>query len=65
MILSANYLDMRSLLDYCLLRLACKFKGKDPRDVKQEYNITEEFTPEVEESLKAEFPWALEVENSE
>ena len=65
MILATNYLDMKCLMDICVVKIACNFKDKSIDDIKKEYGITEEFTPEVEESLKVEYPWALEVEGQE
>lgn len=64
-ILGTNYLDMKSLLDICLVSIACSFKDKNMEEIRKEYGITEQFTPEIEEKLKTDHPWALEVENSE
>lgn len=64
LIKAANYLDIKCLLDLGLAKIAAKFKGKTVEELRQEYNIQEEFTPEVEEQLKAEYPWALEEEAS-
>ena len=65
LVLATNYLDLKSLLDICLVKLACKFKDKTAQDIRRDYNIEEELTPEVEEKLKAEFPWAMEGENAD
>jgi S-phase kinase-associated protein 1 len=64
LIKAANYLDIKCLLDLGLARIAAKFKGKTIEELKTEYNIQEEFTNEVEEQLKAEYPWALEEETA-
>jgi hypothetical protein len=55
-----DYLDIKCILELCLAKIAIKFKGKDVNELRQEYSIEEEFTDEVEEGLKKEFPWALE-----
>ncbi|CAG9318042.1 unnamed protein product [Blepharisma stoltei] len=60
LLLAVNYLDMRSLLDICFATIASMFKGKNIEELKSEYGITEEFTPEMEEQLKRENEWALE-----
>lgn len=64
LIKAVNYLDIKCLLDLGLAKIAAKFKGKTVEELRQEYSIQEEFTPEVEEQLKAEYPWALEEEAS-
>lgn len=63
LISAANYLDMRSLLELCLASVANSFKDKTLDQLKQIYNIEEDLTPEVEEQLKREYPWALELGN--
>lgn len=55
-----NYLDSKSLLELACARIATIFKGVDIDTLRQRYGIEEEFTPEEEERLKAEYPWALE-----
>ncbi|OMJ84331.1 hypothetical protein SteCoe_14555 [Stentor coeruleus] len=64
-ILAANYLDMKCLMDICLVKIACTFKDKDIEAVRKEYGIIEEFTPEIEEKLKTDYPWALEADAEE
>jgi len=65
LISASNYLDMKSLLDTCLVKIACNFKDKSIEEVQKEYDIPELFTPEVEEKLKQEYSWAMEVEQEE
>jgi len=60
LILACNYLDIKSLLELGLAFIACNFKGKSVEQIASEYGIEQDFTPEVEEELKKEFPWALE-----
>lgn len=59
-IMTVNYLDIKSILDLCLGYIATQFKGKDVEEIRREYRIEQEFTLEVEEQLKEEYPWALE-----
>lgn len=60
---AANYLDMKSLLALCLSSIANSFKDKTVDELRQMHGIQEEFTPDVEEQLKREYPWALELGN--
>jgi S-phase kinase-associated protein 1 len=65
LILASNYLDMKCLLDACLVKYACTFKEMTIDEAKTRYNIEEDFTPEIEERLKQEYHWALEVDSEE
>jgi S-phase kinase-associated protein 1 len=65
MVLATNYLDMKSLMDLCLVKIASAFKDKTVEEVRKEYGIVEEFTPDVEEKLKTDFPWAMEAEHED
>lgn len=65
LIMASNYLDMKSLLDSCLVKIACNFRDKSVDEVQKEYDIQEIFTSEVEEKLKQEYSWAMEVESEE
>ena len=62
LILGCNFLDIKSLLDVCLVKYACEFKDVSIDEVKTKFNIEEEFTPEVEERLKQEYHWAMEID---
>jgi len=57
---AANFLDIKPLVDICLAKIACMFKGKSIEDLRKEYQIEQEFTPELEEEIKKEYPWAFE-----
>jgi hypothetical protein len=58
--LASNYMDIKCVLDLCCGKIASMFKGKTIDELRAKYGITEEFTPEEEERLKKEYPWALE-----
>ncbi|CAG9319998.1 unnamed protein product [Blepharisma stoltei] len=62
LILSVNYLDMKSLLDICCACIAARFKERSVEELREEYHVQEEFTLEVEQALKAEHPWVLEAD---
>ncbi|OMJ73577.1 hypothetical protein SteCoe_27709 [Stentor coeruleus] len=65
LVTATNFLDMKSLMDLCLAKIACMFKYKDIETLRKEYGITEEFTAEIEEKLKSDFPWAMEAESND
>eukprot|EP01126_Amoeba_proteus_P033029 TRINITY_DN3226_c0_g2_i3.p1 TRINITY_DN3226_c0_g2~~TRINITY_DN3226_c0_g2_i3.p1 ORF type:complete len:173 (+),score=27.07 TRINITY_DN3226_c0_g2_i3:84-602(+) len=54
-ILAANFLDIKTLLDSACLFIALKLKSMTPEEIRREYNITKEFTPEEEERARKEF----------
>ncbi|ESK89871.1 scf complex subunit skp1 [Moniliophthora roreri MCA 2997] len=56
-ILAANYLDIKSLLDIGCKTVANMIKGKTPEEIRKLFNINE-FTPEEEACIKMENKWA-------
>merc|ERR1712027_211795 len=58
LILAANYTDIKSLLDLTCAKVASMIKGKNPEEIRQKFNITNDFTPEEEEAVRAENKWA-------
>lgn len=57
---TANYLDIRCLLDLCCGTIASRFKGKDVGMLRNDFGISDDFTPEEEEKVMEQFPWILE-----
>ncbi|CAI9755819.1 unnamed protein product [Fraxinus pennsylvanica] len=51
LILAANYLDIKSLLDLTCQTVADMIKGKTPEDIRKTFNIKNDFTPEEEEEV--------------
>lgn len=47
-ILAANYLDIKALLDVGCKTVADMIKGKQPEEIRKMFNITNDFTPEEE-----------------
>ena len=45
-VLAANYLDIKPLLDLGSMRVASMLKGKSPEEIRKAFNITNDFTPE-------------------
>lgn len=58
LILAANYLDIRSLLDLGCKTVAKLIKGKTPDEIREMFNITDDFTPEEEAQIQKENEWA-------
>mmetsp|Transcript_11461 Transcript_11461/g.27224 ORF Transcript_11461/g.27224 Transcript_11461/m.27224 type:complete len:160 (-) Transcript_11461:350-829(-) len=60
LILAANYLNIKSLLDLTCLTVANMIKGKSPEEIRKTFNIKNDFTPEEEEEIRKENQWAFE-----
>jgi len=60
LILAANYMDIKPLLDLTCAKVASMIKGKTPEQIRQTFNIQNDFTPEEEEAVRAENKWAEE-----
>ncbi len=60
LILAANYLNIKPLLDLTCLTVANMIKGKTPEEIRKTFNIENDFTPEEEEEVRRENQWAFE-----
>ncbi|XP_047047456.1 SKP1-like protein 1 [Lolium rigidum] len=60
LILAANYLNIKGLLDLTCQTVADMIKGKTPEEIRATFNIKNDFTPEEEEEVRKENAWAFE-----
>ncbi|MCH82541.1 SKP1-like protein 1B-like [Trifolium medium] len=60
LILAANYLNIKNLLDLTCQAVADMVKGKTPEEIRMVFNIKNDFTPEEEEEVRRENQWAFE-----
>ncbi|GMT29235.1 hypothetical protein PFISCL1PPCAC_20532, partial [Pristionchus fissidentatus] len=56
-ILAANYMDIKGLLDNCCKTVANMIKGKTVEQIRTTFNIKNDFTPEEEEQIRKENAW--------
>ncbi|KAI8909717.1 putative negative regulator sulfur controller-3 [Gorgonomyces haynaldii] len=59
-ILAANYLDIKGLLDLGCKTMALMLKGKTTEEIRQMLNIENDFTPEEEMLVRRENEWAAD-----
>eukprot|EP00127_Corallochytrium_limacisporum_P001721 Clim_evm58s77 gene=Clim_evmTU58s77 len=60
LILAANYLDIKPMLDLTCKTVAQMIKGKKAEEIRKTFNIKNDFTPEEEEEVKKENQWCEE-----
>eukprot|EP01088_Endostelium_zonatum_P001203 TRINITY_DN114_c0_g1_i1.p1 TRINITY_DN114_c0_g1~~TRINITY_DN114_c0_g1_i1.p1 ORF type:complete len:183 (+),score=54.30 TRINITY_DN114_c0_g1_i1:32-550(+) len=63
LILAANYLDIKPLLDVTCKSIAWMIKGKTPQEIRKEFDIKNDFTPEEEEQVRKDNQWCLDLCN--
>jgi S-phase kinase-associated protein 1 len=61
LILAANYMDIKSLLDLTCAKVASMIKGKTPEEIRKTFNIANDFTPEEEAQIREENKWVEEL----
>ena len=61
LILAANYMDIKPLLDLTCATVASMIKGKTPEEIRKTFNIVNDFTPEEEAQVREENKWCEEI----
>ena len=56
-ILAANFLDIRPLLDLTCASIASIIRGKNTDEIRQAFHIVNDFTPEEEDLIREENKW--------
>jgi len=56
-IMAANYMDVRPLLNLTCAKVAIIIRDMSPEEIREKYNIKNDFTPEEEEKLRQENKW--------
>ena len=59
-ILAANYLDIKQLLDLACAKVASLIKNKSIQEIRKFFSIANDFTPEEEAQIMEENKWAEE-----
>lgn len=60
LILAANFMDVKPLLDLTCATVASMVKGKTPEEIRQHFNIVYDFTPSEEAQVREENKWCEE-----
>ncbi|XP_058216327.1 SKP1-like protein 1A isoform X2 [Rhododendron vialii] len=60
LVLAANFLNIKSLLNFTCQTVADMIKGKSPEEIRKTFNIKNDFTLEEEEEVSRENAWAFE-----
>uniref|UniRef100_A0A0D9XK06 SKP1-like protein n=1 Tax=Leersia perrieri TaxID=77586 RepID=A0A0D9XK06_9ORYZ len=59
-IMAANYLNIEDLLDDACTAVADKMRGKSPEEIREIFEIENDYTPEQEAEVRRENAWAFE-----
>jgi S-phase kinase-associated protein 1 len=57
LILAANFMDIKPLLDLTCATVASMIKGKSPEEIRKTFNIVNDFTAEEEAQVREENKW--------
>ena len=60
LILAANYMDVKPLLDLTCAKVASFMKGKSAEEIRKRFNMENDLTAEEEAAPRAENKWAEE-----
>jgi S-phase kinase-associated protein 1 len=60
LIIAANFLNIKGLLDLLCQAVADMIKGKTPDEIRELFGVENDFSPEEEEEVRRENAWAFE-----
>ena len=60
LILGANYMDIKPLLELASAKVASLIKGKSTEEIRKLFGIQNDFTPEEEQQIQEENKWCME-----
>ncbi|KEH29322.1 putative S-phase kinase-associated protein [Medicago truncatula] len=60
LISAANFLDIKSLYDLTCKTVADMMNDKTPEQIREMFNIVNDYSPQEEEAIRSEHPWAYE-----
>ncbi|KAF0909833.1 hypothetical protein E2562_000147 [Oryza meyeriana var. granulata] len=60
LLIAANYMSIKGLVDLASQRVADLIMGKSPEEIRKEFMIENDFTPEEEAAIRKENAWAFE-----
>jgi S-phase kinase-associated protein 1 len=60
LISAAKFWDIKSLYDLTCKTVADMMNGKTPEQIREMFNIVNDYTPQEEEAIRSEHPWAYE-----
>ena len=60
LLMAANYLDIRPLLDLAAARIASLLKNKTTPEIRDRFGIENDLTPEEEAAIRRETQWVEE-----
>lgn len=63
LILAANFLECKPLLDLGCRKVASMINGKTVAEIRETFNIVNDFTPEEEEKIRKDNEWITEYTN--
>jgi len=61
LILAANYMDCKPLMDLTCATIASMIKGNTPEEIRKIFNFVNDLTPEEEANIREENKWIEEV----
>lgn len=65
LVAAANFMDIKPLLDLTCLAVAIQIKGKSAQELRQMFNISNEYTPEEQAQIANENEWVERPPNAE